>query len=129
MAITEANREVFALPKERMSLEEFLAWRDEDVGAEWEEGAVGGRAHARCARQRISRFLLMLLAHWLEANEAGEVLAAPFAMHLPKVQRVREPDLLVVLKENLSRLHETHSATKGGPTRFFSGQSISGFFG
>jgi hypothetical protein len=34
----------------------------------------------------------------------GEVLTAPFSMWLPVSKRVREPDILVVLKENLDRI-------------------------
>ncbi len=99
---------ILAPPKERMTLEEFLSLMDEDVWAEWEDGEVIVMAPASRLHQRISRFLLMLLAYWLEAHDAGEVLAAPFAMHLLKTRRVREPDLLVVLKENLYRLQKTH---------------------
>ncbi|MFA0749943.1 MAG: hypothetical protein SLRJCFUN_000346, partial [Candidatus Fervidibacter sp.] len=78
-------------PKERMSLDEFLAWLDEDVWAEWEDGEVVVLSPASYWHQRIVRFLVMLIGFFVEEHDLGIVLTAPFAMHLPKSQRVREP--------------------------------------
>ena len=95
-------------PKERMSLEEFLAWTDEDVWAEWEDGEVIIMSPASYRHQSIARFLTMLFGLFLEEHDMGVVLTAPFAMRLPLSNRVREPDLLVVLKENLERIKENY---------------------
>jgi Uma2 family endonuclease len=95
-------------PKERMSLDEFLAWLDEDVWAEWEDGEVIVLSPASYQHQDIFGFLYALIRFFVELYDLGIVLAAPFAMRLPKSQRVREPDLLVVLKEHLDRLRETY---------------------
>lgn len=95
-------------PKERMSLEEFLAWADEDVWAEWENGEVKILSPASYKHQNIVCFLVALIRLFVEERDLGTVLTAPFAMHLPKSQRVREPDLLVVLTENLDRIKSTH---------------------
>ncbi len=95
-------------PKERMSAEEFLAWADEDVWAEWEDGEVIVMSPASYLHQSISRFLTMLIGHFLEERDMGVVLAAPFAMWLPISNRFREPDLLVVLNEHLDRIKETY---------------------
>ncbi|MFN4181026.1 MAG: Uma2 family endonuclease, partial [Armatimonadota bacterium] len=92
----------------RMSLEEFLKWVDEDVWAEWEDGKVIIMSPASYQHQDISRFLTVLLSIFLEENDLGVVLSAPFAMWLPISNRVREPDLLVVLKEHLDRIKETY---------------------
>jgi Uma2 family endonuclease len=90
--------------KLRMSLQEFLEWADEDVWAEWEDGEVIFLSPASYRHQSISRFLTMLIGSFLEERDMGEVLTAPFSMWLPVSKRVREPDILVVLKENLDRI-------------------------
>lgn len=108
MAVTKTEFERKKPPKERMSAEEFLAWADEDVWAEWEDGEVIIMSPASYLHQSISRFLTMLIGHFLEGRDMGVVLAAPFAMWLPISNRFREPDLLVVLKENLDRIKETY---------------------
>lgn len=95
-------------PKERMSLEEFLAWVDEDIWAEWEDGEVVFMSPASYVHQSISRFLATLIGLFLEEHDMGVVLPAPFAMRLPISNRVREPDLLVVLKENFDKIKETY---------------------
>lgn len=95
-------------PKERMSLDEFLAWADEDVWAEWENGEVKILSPASYKHQNIVSFLVALIRLFMQERDLGIVLTAPFAMHLPKSQRVREPDLLVVLTENLDRIKSTH---------------------
>ncbi len=95
-------------PKERMSLEEFLKWADEDVWAEWEDGEVIVMSPASYQHQDISRFLTVLLSIFLEEHDLGIVLSAPFAMWLPISNRLREPDLMVVLKEHHDRIKEAY---------------------
>jgi Uma2 family endonuclease len=90
--------------KLRMSLQEFLEWADEDVWAEWEDGKVIFLSPASFGHQKIVGFLATLLHLFLEERDMGEVLTAPFSMWLPVSKRVREPDILVVLKENLDRI-------------------------
>ena len=90
--------------KLRMSLQEFLEWADEDVWAEWEDGEVIFLSPASFGHQKIVGFLATLLHLFLEERDIGEVLTAPFSMWLPVSKRVREPDILVVLKENLDRI-------------------------
>jgi len=90
--------------KMRMSLQEFLEWTDEDVWAEWEEGEVIVISPASYRHQNISLFLTTLIGLFLEERDMGVVLTAPFSMRLPVSNRVREPDILVVLKENLDRI-------------------------
>jgi Uma2 family endonuclease len=90
--------------KLRMSLQEFLEWTDEDVWAEWEDGEVIFLSPASFGHQKIVGFLATLLHLFLEERDMGEVLTAPFSMWLPVSKRVREPDILVVLKENLDRI-------------------------
>jgi len=90
--------------KLRMSLQDFLEWTDEDVWAEWEDGEVIVISPANYRHQEIVGFLATLLHLFLEEQDIGMVLTAPFSMWLPVSNRVREPDILVVLKENLDRI-------------------------
>jgi Uma2 family endonuclease len=89
----------------KMTYEEFLDWADEDTYAEWVDGKVEMMSPASVEHQKISLFLSRLLAEFMEQHDAGEVLVAPFQMKLPpSVRRGREPDILFVLQENVSRL-------------------------
>jgi len=90
--------------KMRMSLQEFLEWTDEDVWAEWEDGEVIIISPASYRHQEIVGFLATLFRLFLEERDMGVVLTAPFSMRLPISNRVREPNVLVVLKENLDRI-------------------------
>lgn len=86
---------------EPSTIEEFLAWEDEDVWAEWVDGKVIRMAAVTFGHQDIVRFLLALLGLYIEAHDLGWVTTAPYAMHLPSRKRVREPDLLFVSRERL----------------------------
>lgn len=92
-------------PKEKMSLEWFGAWADEDVWAEWERGEVTVRKPATCLHH-FAGFPQTLPRLFLERRDGGVVLTAAFATKLPISSRVREPNL-PVLKENLKRIKET----------------------
>lgn len=63
-------------PKERMSLDEFLAWLDEDVWAEWEDGEVIVLSPASYQHQDIFGFLYALIRFFVELYDLGIVLAA-----------------------------------------------------
>lgn len=88
-----------------MSYDEFLAWADEDVRAEWIDGEIHVIGPASSTHQRLVRFLSTILSVWLEQRGEGELFVAPFQM---KLDRGREPDLLVVQEEHRSRIQETH---------------------
>lgn len=94
-----------APPEPPVSYEEFLDWADEDVHAEWIDGEIHVMAPASSTHQRLVRFLSTVLSVWLEERGAGDVLTAPSQM---KLERGREPDLLVVRAENRGRIRETH---------------------
>lgn len=93
---------------EPSTIEEFLAWRDEDVWAEWVDGKVIRMAAVTFGHQDIVCFLLALLRLHIEAHDLGWVTTAPYAIHLPSRQRVREPDLLFVSREHLVRRKELY---------------------
>lgn len=87
---------------EPSTIEEFLAWED-DRWAEWVDGKVIRMAPVTFGHQEIVRFLLALLSLYIEAHDLGIVSTAPYAMHLPTRQRVREPDLLFVSQQRMDR--------------------------
>ena len=97
---------VQAPPKARMTLEEFLAWADEDTRAEWVDGEVVMASPVRFEHAMLQRWLLMVLQHWLGFRDMGLALGEGFAMRLPRSLRV--PDVLVVKNEHRDRIRETY---------------------
>ena len=94
------------LQPERLTYEEFLAWADEDILAEWVDGEVLMTSPASKSHQGIVDFLVAVLRTYVEARDLGTVIGAPFQMKLPRSGR--EPDLLFVAREHLARLKDTH---------------------
>ncbi len=96
----------------RMTYEEFLAWADEDVLAEWvavpgaDVGVVMMTSPASMRHQDVSGFLESIMRSFVETYDLGVVLSAPFQMKLP--DSGREPDLLFVAMEHMGRLKETY---------------------
>jgi Uma2 family endonuclease len=96
-------------PPGRLTYEEFLDWCDEDTWAEWVDGEVQLVSPISETHADLSGWLAAVLRFWVEARDLGIVLAAPFQMRLPDpIKRGREPDLLVVRKENRGRLRVTY---------------------
>jgi Uma2 family endonuclease len=89
----------------QMTYEEFLAWADEDILAEWVDGEVVMYTPASKRHQDISGFLFEVLRTYVRSRHLGEVIQAPFQM---KLEQGREPDLLFVANEHLGRLKETY---------------------
>jgi len=64
---------------------------------EWIEGAVEILPPLSPAQVKLRDWLLEELGGYIEANEMGLLIAAPFAVRMPEeMQRAREPDLLYV---------------------------------
>jgi Uma2 family endonuclease len=92
---------------EPSTIEEFLAWED-DRWAEWVDGKVIRMAAVTFGHQEIVGFLWRLLGLYVEEHDLGVVSTAPYAMHLPARQRVREPDLLFVSRVRMDRLRDLY---------------------
>ncbi|MFQ5812662.1 MAG: Uma2 family endonuclease [Anaerolineae bacterium] len=90
----------------RMTYEEFLAWADEDVHAEWEDGEVIIFMPPKTRHQDIGGFLYALLRFFVDFFQLGKVLTAPFEVKVDPDSPAREPDILFVAQENLNRLTE-----------------------
>ncbi|MBE3587530.1 MAG: Uma2 family endonuclease [Thermoanaerobacteraceae bacterium] len=96
-------------PAKKISFEEFLAWYDEDIRAEWVDGEVIFLTPASLRHQEIKKFLCFILDMFVRLNKLGRVVDAPFLVHLPEsLRRGREPDVLFVKKERLHLLKETY---------------------
>lgn len=91
-----------------MSYAEFLDWADAGVFAEWENGKVILMSPTSLQHARLFRFLFRVLDEFVERTGAGELLAAPFQMHLPALRRGREPDIFFVAKHHRSHLKATY---------------------
>jgi Uma2 family endonuclease len=90
----------------RMSYEEFLAWADEDVHAEWVDGEVIVQMPPKRPHQRVVAFLLQVIGLFTQLFQLGEVLPAPFEMRATPDGPAREPDLIFVAREHLDRLSQ-----------------------
>ena len=103
--LRETMGEIPRQPLQKMTYEEFLAWADEDMLAEWVDGEVMMYTPASKRHQDIGGFLYEVLRAYARPRRLGEVVQAPFQM---KLEHGREPDLLFVTQEHLERLKETY---------------------
>lgn len=92
-------------PQARMTYQEFLAWADEDMLAEWVDGRVVMASPASRRHQELVGFLTSILRSFVDSRRLGVVLSAPFQM---KLEQGREPDLLFLAQEHVDRLQETY---------------------
>ncbi|HIE27934.1 TPA: Uma2 family endonuclease [Candidatus Poribacteria bacterium] len=109
----EVKNEPLAAPTvpslaKKMTYEEFLAWLDEDIHAEWVNGEVVFMSPISGEHQDVGGFLLALIWHFVEAHQLGVIRYDPFQMKTGPDLPGRAPDILFVANENLSRLKRTH---------------------
>ncbi len=95
-----------ASQKTRLTYEQFLQMKTEDTHAEWVDGEVIWFMPPKRSHQEVLRLLSYLLEEYLHDTGLGEFLFAPFELFLTRSNTSRKPDLIVVLRENLSRLTE-----------------------
>lgn len=93
-------------PTQKMSVDEFFQWLDEDTHAEWVNGEVLLMSPISGEHQGISEFLLVLISTFVRSDQLGEVRYEPFQMRLANSSR--SPDILFVSNANLHRLKETY---------------------
>lgn len=95
-----------AVPEPPVSYEEFLDWADEDVRAEWVDGKIHVMSPASDRHQDLARFLTSILSVAVEADPDDAIVRpAPFQM---KLDRGREPDVLVVKEKHRDRVKDTY---------------------
>lgn len=96
------------VPPERMTLEEFLQWTDEDVWAEWIDGEVRLLSPVNDPHVRLFIFLVSLLQHFVEHHNLGEIRTEPFTVNLSQINVVYSPDIFFVAQSRLHLLQTTY---------------------
>jgi Uma2 family endonuclease len=91
-----------------VSYEEFLAWADEDVRAEWIDGEIHVISPASDHHQDVSEFLLALMRLLVEHHGEGWVRSLVFQMKLDVRPSGREPDILYLREENRDCVTDTY---------------------
>lgn len=89
-----------------MTYEQFLQWKNEDTHAEWVNGEVILFMPPKTFHQVVITFLTHLLDAYVQVLGNGVVLTAPCELFLPQSNASREPDVFVVLGNNLQNLSE-----------------------
>lgn len=90
-----------------LSYEQFLEWADEDVHAEWIDGEIIVMSPASKAHQEVMTTLAGIVGGFVRECSLGEVYLPPFNQKPSSTLPGREPDLMFVRKENLSRVQNT----------------------
>jgi len=91
-----------------MTFDEYLAWSNEDVRAEWVDGRIETLMPVSLAHLAITRFLIVVLDTFLHLRKLGVLVHAPFLMRLQSRPSGREPDIAVVLDTHNDRLTPTY---------------------
>jgi Uma2 family endonuclease len=102
-----ANGEPAPLDTEgKLSFEAFLEWMDEDTHAEWADGVIEMTSPASTKHLNIGKFLIGVIERYCRFHDLGEIMPHGLQMKLPDLPS-REPDLVFIKKQNLSRLKKT----------------------
>ncbi len=92
----------------RMTEDEFVAWCDEDVKAEWVDGEVIVHSPASTRHVRLAKFLLKVLDDFVAYHDLGEALGPELQIRLGALRRRRVPDILFVAKARLAIIQTNH---------------------
>lgn len=98
--------EVYPIAPLRMTEEEFWAWSDEDVKAEFVDGEVIVYSPASVHHVSLTWFLGALLKLFVEKHNLGYVFGTEFAVRL-REGLIRVPDLILVSQERAHIIQET----------------------
>jgi Uma2 family endonuclease len=89
-----------------VSAEDYLAQYAETFH-EWVEGVVIKMSPVTRQHDALCSYLRVLFAAYFELKPIGRVLGEPFVMRLDAIQRMREPDLQIILNDNPGELTDT----------------------
>ena len=78
-----------------MSLDEYLAWEELDVRAEWVDGEVIVFVSSLKRHIDLVTFFLTLLSNYLRLFDQGQVYSTELRMRLGVSRAVRLPDIMV----------------------------------
>jgi Uma2 family endonuclease len=96
----------FLLMKPGVSEQEFFEFATEDISCELIDGMLMIHSPASIQHEQIFQFLLVLLNRFLKRTKGGMVLGSRVVMRLTS-DLIPEPDLIVLLPENLSKIQTT----------------------
>lgn len=99
----EIDMPVKGVPKS-MSYEEYLAWADEDIHAEWVNGEVIVFMPPKEPHQTLVEFLDRLIGLFITIFDLGRLRIAPFELKISPEGNSREPDLMFIHKDHLDRV-------------------------
>jgi Uma2 family endonuclease len=88
-----------------MTSEEFDTWVPDGMQAEWVDGKGIIFVSTSTLHARLLGFFTDLLRRFVLLFDLGEVFSAPVELRLPPHGERREPDVFVVLKSDLGRVH------------------------
>lgn len=90
------------------------AHHSEDRICEWIDGEIDILPSPSAAELRVRDILLEELGEFIEGNEMGLFVPAPFPIRMPEeMQRGREPDLLYIPSEYGDALQDTYVNSHG----------------
>ncbi len=90
-----------------ISFEEYLRWPDTEF-CEWEDGIIIPFPQIDLTHDALSRFFRSAADVYLDLTTGGRVLSAPFVMRVSDAPNARQPDVMIVKQENLSRVKRTY---------------------
>lgn len=93
---------------QRVTFEEYLKLDDERAMSEWVDGEIIYMSPTARRHQEILTFLVKVMGLFVDVNDAGVLLPAPFAMKLEALKRGREPDLLFVSSDRHGLVEKTY---------------------
>jgi len=88
--------------------DEFVAWCDEDVKAEWVDGEVIIMSPSSYRHVGLAGWLITVIGMYVEAHDLGEVLGPEFMIRFGARRRRRVPDVLFLAKDRLDLIRPNH---------------------
>jgi len=85
-----------------ISFEDYLTAFEGEF-AEWVDGVVIRMTPVSEQHDRVFQFLMLLLRAYLDVRPVGRLFVAPYVMKAAEDSPAREPDLQILLNENLDR--------------------------
>jgi Uma2 family endonuclease len=95
-------------PTGPMTEEEFVAWCDEDVKAEWVDGEVILMSPSSSRHVRIVTWLSRVVGDFVEEHDLGEVFGGELMVRFAALRRRRVPDVMFVAKGRLGLVEKNH---------------------
>lgn len=103
--IIQADEKVTS-EKRYISAEEYLETYA-DKHYEWVDGEVIAMSPVSISHERLVTYLKQLFSGYFEINPIGLAIGDPFVMQLDIIPARRQPDLQIILGDNLNNLTDT----------------------